>query len=383
MAYFSFEDEDIDLDLVINTLKANATSLNTKEEFEIYAGDATYPEKRTLKGTFLNVSVSEKIDLLKKIEKAVKSKDARIVSVPYCRYNEVVSKVEIVNSKGLNLEKENELCNIIVQAIAKDNNASYSQFDLDISLDYNDLVNSDIVERVTNKLLSKFNAEPVASKTYPVVFENEAMADLFEVFSSFFSGEAAIKKLTPLVGKEGEKIFSEKITIIDDPTMKDAIEYEPFDDEGVACYRKEVVKDGVFQGLLHNLKTAKYFNTKSTGNGFKSGANVTVRGVNLYIAKGDATKEELFAGIKEGLYITEVTGLHAGANPITGDFSTQSSGYLIEDGKITRPVTLIVVSGNFFKMMNEIEAIGDDLKIFSSGIGSPSIRFRSLPVSGK
>lgn len=383
MAYFSFENEDIDFDKLISTLKENAISLNSKEESEIYQGDERYPEGRPLKGSFQNIEVSKKVELLKSLDKQVRAKDARIVNVPYCRYNEVVSKVEIVNSKGLNLSKENEYCYLLLQAVAKENDQTQSQFEIEVALDYNDLLKSNVADVVATKALEKLNAGPVESKTYPVVFENEAMADLFEVFTSFFSGEAAIKKLTPLLGKEGEKIFSEKVTIIDDPLMKDAIDYEPFDDEGVACYRKEVVKEGVFTGLLHNLKTAKYFNTKTTGNGFKSGANVSVRGVNLHIAPGSKSKDELLSGIKEGLYITSLAGLHAGANEITGDFSAQSSGFLIEDGKLTKPVTLIVVSGNFIKIMNNIDDIGNDLKMLPSGIGAPSIRFTGLPVSGK
>lgn len=383
MAYLSFENEDEDLEKLIATLKANAQSLTTKEEYEIYPGDEKYPESRKLTGSFLNVSVGEKIDLLKALEKQIKAKDERIVNVPYCRYNEVVSKVQIVNSKGLDVTKENEYCYLILQAVAKENEQTQSAFEVEIALTYDELVKSDVANKVAEKAISKLNAKPVESKTYPVVFDNEAMADLFEVFTSFFSGEAAIKKLTPLLGKDGEKIFSEKITIIDDPLLEGSIDYEPFDDEGVACYKKEVVKDGVFKGLLHNLKTAKYFKTKTTGNGFKSGANVTVRGVNLHIAPGNKTQQELLEGIKEGLLITDLAGLHAGANPITGDFSAQSSGFLIEDGKITRPVNLIVVSGNFIKIMNNIADVGSDLKILPSGVGAPSIRFTGLPVSGK
>jgi PmbA protein len=218
---------------------------------------------------------------------------------------------------------------------------------------------------------------------YPIVFDREAMGDLFGVFASIFSGEQAIRKLTPLRGKEGQKLFSEKVTIIDDPLSEEAVNQEPFDDEGVACYKKEVVKDGVFLTLLHNLKTAKYFNTKTTGNGFKAGANIGVSATNLYLAGGVKTRDQLIAEISEGLLITDVSGLHAGANPITGDFSCQSSGFLIENGKIGRPVTLIVVSGNFLKIMNDVEELGNDVKLFHNGIGTPSVKFAGLPVSGK
>ncbi len=225
-------------------------------------------------------------------------------------------------------------------------------------------------------------AEAIESKTYPVIIENEAMADLLSGFSSMFTGEAAVKKLTSLLGKEGQKIMQDNVTIVDDPLLAGAVNSQPFDDEGVACYKKAVVENGVFKTFLHNLKTAKTFNTKSTGNGVKSGS-IGTRGINLYIEKGNATKEELISSIEEGLLITDLSGLHAGLNAISGDFSAQSSGFYIKNGKIEKPVTLIVVSGNFIKMMNEIDEIGSDLFLGYSGVGAPSIKFKGLPVSGK
>ncbi len=383
MAYLSFENEDEDMDDIINKLKANAISLSTKEEFEIYQGDDEYPASREVRGGFLSIPTNQKVDLLKSLEKQIKDFDERIVNVPYCRYNEAVSSVGIVNSKGLNVRKENEYCYVVLQAVAKENEQTQSAFEIEIALSYDDLLKEDVANKVAKKAIEKLNALPVPSKVYPVIFNNEAMADLFSVFTSFFSGEAAIKKLTPLLGKEEESIFSEKITIVDDPLYEGSVNYEPFDDEGVACYRKEIVKEGIFKGLMHNLKTAKYFKTTTTGNGFKAGANVGVSGVNLYIEPGSKTQAELMQDIKEGLLITDLAGLHAGANPITGDFSAQSSGFLIEEGKITKPVTLIVVSGNFIKIMNQIDDLGNDLKVFHNGIGAPSIRFTGLPVSGK
>lgn len=383
MAYLSFENEEEDIEGIIKKLKANAISLNSKEEYEIYAGDKEYPESRKLTGSFSNIPTSTKIDLLKSLEKQVKGFDPRIVNVPYCRYVESVGSVAIVNSKGLDVSKSHEYGYVVLQAVAKENDQTQSAFEIEIALTYEDLIKADVASEVAKKAISKLNAKPVASKTYPVVFNNEAMADLLSVFTSFFSGEAAIKKLTPLLGKENEKIFSEKITILDDPLYENAVQYEPFDDEGVASYRKDIVKNGIFMGLMHNLKTAKYFKTKTTGNGFKAGSNVGVSGVNLYIEPGKKSTDELIEDIKEGLLITDLAGLHAGANPITGDFSAQSSGFLIENGKITKPVTLIVVSGNFIKIMNQIDDLGNDLKVFHNGIGAPSIRFTGLPVSGK
>ena len=105
--------------------------------------------------------------------------------------------------------------------------------------------------------------------------------------------------------------------------------------------------------------------------------------MNFYLQPGELNLKQMMKKMKRGLVITQMSGLHAGLNPISGDFSAQSSGFLVEDGKISRPVTLIVVSGNFLKMMNEVEAVGSDLEISYQGIGAPSVWFKGLPVSGK
>ncbi len=383
MSYLSTSDQNEDFDYILDNLRDNALSLTTNEEFEVFAGSEEYPEFEKNDGGFSKISLADKVNLLLDLEKEIKAYDPRIILVPHCSYVEECETKQIINSKGLNLERSKEYAYVLAQAVAQENQQTQSAFEVVFKLHYQELEPILIAQKIAKKVIKKLNADSLPTKTYPVVFNNEAMADLFGVFTSFFSGEAAIKKLTPLIGKEGEKLFSEKLTIVDEPIFPNSVGNEPFDDEGVACYRKEVVKEGVFQTLLHNLKSARYFKTVSTGNGFRSGGTVGVRGVNLYIEPGTKTADELLSGIEEGILVTDLAGLHSGANPITGDFSAQASGFLIKDGQVDRPVTLIVVSGNFIKLMNQIEDIGNDLKVFYTGIGTPSIRFGGLPISGK
>lgn len=383
MAYLSTSKADEDLDLILNTLKENAQSLTTNEEFEIFAGSEKYPEFESRDGGFSKISLADKVNALFDLEKEVKAYDERIILVPHCGYEEIIQTKKLINSKGLNLERKKEFAYIYVQAVGKENEQTQSAFEVEMKNNYADIDPILVAQKVAKKVIRKLNADALPSKVYPVVFDNEAMANLFEVFSTFFSGEAAIKKLTPLLGKEGEKLFSDLLTIVDEPVYPDSVHNEPFDDEGVACYRKNVVENGVFKTLLHNLKTAKYFKTQTTGNGFRAGGAVSVRGVNFYIKPGELTQEELIKDIEEGVLITDVAGLHAGANPITGDFSAQSSGFFIKNGKIDRPVTLIVVSGNFMEVLNQIEALGNDLKFNTSGVGAPSVKLKGLPISGK
>lgn len=379
MSNLVVEDPNESIEFIIKSLKDNAKVLTTDEEFEIFAGSDHYENVEKKSSNFYEISPALKVEMLKKLERLVKDKDPRIVHVPYCQYKEVETTKAIFNSKGLELSQTNRFAFVVVGAVAKEGEDSKSAFEFQLVNLFEDFNIEKLAEDAASKALNLLGAEPVPSKSYPVIFENEVMGDIMQAFMSVFSGEAAVKKMTLLLGKEGEKVMSEKITISDDPFKEEAKFAYNFDDEGVACYKKDVVKDGVFTQFLHNLKTARYFKTTSTGNGFSS----NVSGTNFFVQAGTVSKEDLIASTKEGLLITQVAGLHSGLDPISGNFSIQATGFLVEDGKISRPVNLIVVSGNFLKMMSNVEEIANDLEIQSSGVGAPSIKFASLNVSGK
>lgn len=379
MAQISFEDENIDEKELIKKLKENVESLTTDEKYEIFAGSKAYPDSINRNAGFKDISSLEKIELLKTLEKEILSLDERIKAVPYCSYEEDSYVVQIINSKGLNLEKTGEFCFLIAQAVAKQEEETQDAFEIKAVLKYEDFDLKAIAKKLVDEAISMLGAKPIKSGQYPVIFEKKAMSSLFGAFSSLFNGEAAIKKLTSLTGKEGQEIMNKNINIIEDPLDLNYIRYQPFDDEGVATYKKHIIKEGVFTSFIHNLKTAKYFKTKSTGNAF----NGSVGFSNVYIESGTKDYDEMILEMENGLLITSLSGLHAGVNPISGDFSLQSSGFYIKDGKIEKPVTLIVVSGNFLKMMNNIEEIGSDLELRYNGMSAPSIKVKSLPVSGE
>ena len=168
------------------------------------------------------------------------------------------------------------------------------------------------------------------------------------------------------------------ITLVDDPLYEKGVFQHSFDNQGVACYKKNLIDKGVFQTLLYDLKTAKMFNTKPTGNSF-GGISPT----NLCLECGSTSLEDMASTIKDGLLITSLQGLHAGLNPVSGDFSAQASGFRIEQGKITYPVSLIVVSGNFLKLLQDVVIVGNDEFISYNGVSAPSIKIRELSISGK
>ena len=125
--------------------------------------------------------------------------------------------------------------------------------------------------------------------------------------------------------------------------------------------------------------TAKKDGVTLTGNSFGG----SISAVNLKVEAGNKPLQDMLDSMDEGLYITEVQGAHAGANSVSGDFSLQAAGYLIEKGKKVKPVALITVAGNFIDMLKQVEMIGKELKMTYYGITCPAIKIKSMPVSGK
>lgn len=162
-----------------------------------------------------------------------------------------------------------------------------------------------------------------------------------------------------------------------------------FDAEGSPTHKKNIVENGVFQTLLYNLKTAAVAGKKTTGNASKAGYNaaVGIRPFTMYLAGGEISEEELLKQAGNGVYITDLSGLHAGANPISGDFSLQSAGFMIEDGKKTAYVKSFTVAGNFYDLLKNVRCVASNVKLpramGSTAFGAPSVLVDGLSVAGK
>ena len=295
------------------------------------------------------------------------------------------SEIAIVNSKGLDLHSETVLTGLVVAAVVTDGKEMAN--DYQIKLD--DVCNIDskaLTKKAAEGALRKLGGDVAPTGQYPVVFDPEAMSDLLSTFAGIFSSEAAQKGLSKLSDKEGQVIASPAVTLVDDPFHKDSPVNHAFDAEGSPTYTKNIIENGVFKTLLYNLKTAAVAGKETTGNASKAGydAPVGVRPFTMYLAGGEMTEEELLAKAANGVYINSLGGLHAGANPITGDFSLQSAGFMIENGKKTTAVKSFTVAGNFYELLKNITAVADNVELPGmASFGAPSVLVEGLSVAGK
>ena len=139
----------------------------------------------------------------------------------------------------------------------------------------------------------------------------------------------------------------------------------------------------MLQTYLYNLTTAAKDGVQTTGNAFGGGSKKGISPAFIYLKPGKKSQEELFQEVGNGVFITDVSGLHAGLNQQSGNFSLQSTGYMIENGKKGKPLDLITVSGNLLELFGDVLEVGNDVDVSPSGISAESLLIKKIAVSGK
>lgn len=371
------EINDENISLMLDKLIDSAKNITASEPALIYEGSDNYAKIDEEIFDFTTIDPVSKVKLLLDIEKGLKE-EPLLQKVATVEYSEVESKMIIINSKGLNLNRHYAYAVCYAYGVYHKDGQTKSSVSYQMVKDYNKLDKDYLITENIKKGVGQLGAKTIKSGKYPVVFDQEQFGNILSVYWSIFTGEAAFRHLTKLAGKENTKIANEKVNLLDDPLNEQALFKMAFDDEGVATKKRHIIKDGVFTGFVHNLKTAKIFNTEPTGNGF-SGISPS----NLVLESEDITLDEVLKTVDNGVYINDLVGLHAGVEQVSGDFSLQASGFKIENGKITTPVEMIVVSGNFFELLNNIEYISNDFIFGMNGVGSGSVKIKELTIAGE
>ena len=321
-------------------------------------------------------------------EKKLYAADEAVIDGSQVQVMTGTSETAIYNSKGLDLYYRNSYSGVVTAAVVSDGKEMSDDYQIKMG-QLSRIDKDEMVEKAVEEAKRKLGGDVPPTAVCPVVFAPGAIASLLGVFSSVFSSEAAQKGLSKLAGKEGEAIASSLVTLVDDPFHCENPEPINFDAEGCPAHKKNVIENGKLVTLLYNLKTAAVAGKKTTGNASKAGydASVGIRPFTMYLAAGDCTEDALLAKAEGGVYISNLGGLHAGANPISGDFSLQSSGFLIRGGKKTDFVKSFTVAGNFYELLQNITALSDKVTLprpfGMTTFGSPSVLVENLSIAGK
>ena len=364
----------------------NASALETDEQVFLCEGGKEY---KVLEDKSYELPTTEEmIQCALETQEKIYAADPMVIDGCETQVISESSEVAIYNSKGLDLTYSNKVSGLVVAAVVSNGKEMSDSYEIKLGK-LSDLDTDAITKKAVADAKLKMGGEPPKSGAMPVIFNTEAMCSLLGVFSSIFSSENAQKGLSRLAGKEGEVIAAPCVTLVDDPFHPENPSPMNFDGEGCPTYTKKVIEAGKLNTLLYNMKTAAVAGRETTGNASKAGYDspVGIRPFTMYLENGNISEEELLQKAANGVYITSLGGLHAGANPISGDFSLQSSGFKIEDGKKTDYIKSFTVAGNFYELLKNVVALADNCRLpramGSTAFGAPSVLVDGLSVAGK
>ena len=379
-AYSEAVDDDALRSLVDQAL-VNASYAAPEVHEKIIANRQTLVTDDSLLCPTEEVSIDEKIELALKLERDLAAKD-RVKNVPYNGVADSTGERHIFSTAGLQASSKSRMCSSYAYALIEEGDKNAMEGVGQASRLFSELDPDALVEEAWRNAIDILDGKPVPSAHYDVIFDQETQTSLFYVFSMMFSGKSAKDGVNPMRDKLGTDIADPRLTIIDQPLNTDGFGYSLFDAEGTATQALPLIEAGRLTTLIHNSATGAHFDLSTTGHATRGPRSTLGVGLHqLAVAAGDATEKDLHAG--EYLLITDLTGLHSGANAISGDFSFGASGYLCKNGERIAPVRGITVAGNFYQMLKKISLIGDHPSWdWQRNALMPVIRFSGLAISG-
>jgi PmbA protein len=322
-----------------------------------------------------------KIAQAKRAEEVAFATDERIQNSEGAAFESYTGRRVFVNSRGFSGSYRTSSCGLSVSPVAKQNGSMERDYWYTSARAASKLESPEEVgRRAAERAVRRLNPRKIPTQRAAILFEPRTarsfLGDLFDAVN----GGAIYRHASFLAGKLGEKIATDSLTVIDDPTLPGLFGSSPFDDEGVLCRRTVVIEKGVLKSYLLNSYSARKLTLKTTGNASRGvTGNAGIGPGNFFIEAGERSPESILKAMTTGLYVTELIG--GEANTVTGDYSSGAAGLWIENGELAYPVSEITIAGNMKQMLMDLE-IASDLE-FRGQIASPSLLIREMTISGQ
>jgi PmbA protein len=326
------------------------------------------------------VSAGEAVERARTAEAAARGFDPRVTNSEGASFGRTAGGYAMATSGGFRGGNVGSYASLSVQPVAADEggrNRTASYWTARRRLDA--LEDGEAVGReAARRTVALLGARKVPTQEAPVVFDADAARSLLGLFAGCVTGDAIYRRSSFLVGRLGEEVASELVTLVDDPLIPGGPGSRAFDGDGLPSRRNVVVEGGALKTYLLDTYGARKLGLKSTG----SSASVTGQGAgtsNFFLAPGKVTRERLLADTPRGLFVTGMMGF--GFNPVTGDFSRGAHGFWIDGGALAYPVSEVTISLNFKELLKTIDAVADDLEL-KSGVASPTFRVARMTIAG-
>jgi len=291
------------------------------------------------------------------------------------------NEIFLVTSDGFSGGYARTSYGVSTSMIAGSGTGMARDYDYASSVHLADLEKADKIGQVAGeRTVKRLNPRKVASQKCPVIFDQRVANTLIGHFSSAINGSSIGRGTSFLKDDMGGKLFADDITIVDDGRMARGLSSKPFDGEGVATGKCEIIKNGQLQSWLLDCRSARQLDLQSTGNaGRGTSGGPSPSATNFYLQAGNRTPQELIGEIDNGFLVTELIGM--GVNPVTGDYSRGASGFWIENGEIAYPVSEVTIASNLREMFAMLVP-ASDLE-FHGSTNAPSCLIQEMTLAGQ
>ena len=350
--------------------KLQFKSMNIESNYDDLLIASSRKEKTLKAKTLKNINIKTFLNLFSLTKK---HKHITNLEINYHLSNKTK---RIINLNGLDVSTANNIEIFDVQATAKINDIAYTNNDTIYNV--NKEINfEDIVNKVLNDVDLNVNQKKLKTGKYNVILSETFASQILHEFITLLSKEEIRNKTSCLKNCLDKKIFSKKLTIIEDPTNRNYPSYTKFDNEATPTLKKDLVKNGVLKTYLYNNKEALIDKKFSTGNAFGNG----ISAVNVYIKENKQSKN-ILEKLKNGLYISKYQDTGGiTLNPTTGTISVQIYGYIIENGQIISTFEPCILTTTIFELFNNIKEIGPTKEFKTSTTASPKLLIENMSIS--
>jgi len=331
------------------------------------------------------VSADDKVRMALDLERYTVSRDPRVTKVDLAQVGDAVARIAIASTTGVDVEFARTDAYAVVVTLAVEGDETQTGFSYAITRGLDTLDWAPVADEAVDRAVAMLGAAKPPTAKVPVVLDPFAASSFLGVLASALNAENVLKGRSLFAGMVGQAVGSPAFTLVDDGRRLDGPGACPFDGEGVPSGRTELFTAGTLNGFLHDTYTAHRTGNgqRSTGNG-KRGGYRSAPGVgtsNFFVDAGDLSFDELLSKAEGGVVIRDVSGVHSGANPISGEFSVGATGLRIDGGAAGEPLREMTIASTIPEMLKAVAGVGSDLRFFSS-VGTPSILIGEMTLAG-
>jgi PmbA protein len=325
-------------------------------------------------------------DLTLAIERAALDTDQRVAAIEQAVYADSAERVAIASSSGIDGEFERSSCYGYVQVLAEGDAGRETGLGFDLGRGPDAIDPAAIGREGAERATAMIGARKPESRSCPVVLDPTVAASFIGLIGQGLGAGAVQRGRSPFADRLGAEIAGEALVLHDDGLDPDGSSSSPFDGEGVPCRRTALIEGGTLRTYLYDTYAARRGGTSSTGNAGRGGyrSQPAVSTSNLIVSPGALGFEELLHEAGEGVFITDVAGLHSGVNPVSGDFSVGASGRAIRGGELAEPLREFTIASDLVSMLTAVRAAGRTPKWvpFGGSISTPSLLIGAMTVAG-